>query len=350
MQSLEETIKAIELLFPKTRGCEFLLRPKDLSDLPFWLKAAADVFLLEVHHRERLELTLILPKTQLTFDQIQNVYEQISHNAGPNTLLIADNLNPRYRPLLMKFRIPFIYKAETVFAPELGLVLRNLRSFESKGKLQQSLVKDTLHPFGLKLISGYLTGAIDKEFQLKTLHEEIVQRGRNLASSKLSVILGELAGFELLKTTATGPQKRFIFEDRQEIWNILQTLKLDPFMRTILVQSLPCSEKEYILAGESALSRHSDLVEPKIVTNAIALSNYNTMNKAIKARYFTESGEPRSVVQLWKEDPRLFSSSVENTINPIELYFSMREQNDERIQLALEKMLSKLGFMLPERE
>lgn len=347
MNGLEGTMKAVKLLFPKLRENEFLLRPRDLPDFPFWLKAAVDVFLLEIRHRESLDLTLVLPKTQLTFDQIQNIYKQISSKTGPNTLLIADNINPRHRPLLVKFGIPFTFKDETVFAPELGMVLRNLRSFEAKGKLQPTLLKSGLHPFSLKLIAGYLTGAIEKEFQLKRLHENIIQLGGSPSTAKLSVILSQLASVEFLRTESAGPQKRFIFEDPQKVWNALQTFNLDPFMRSILVFHGP--EKEYVLAGETALSKYSDLVEPKVITKAISLANFKR-NKDAKNSDCTDYNEPRDVVQLWKEDPRLFSSSNGTIINPIELYFSMREDHDERIQIALEKMLSKLGLTLPEKE
>ncbi len=108
-------------------------------------------------------------------------------------------------------------------------------------------------------------------------------------------------------------------------------------------------EQEYVLAGESGLSQHSALAEPNLVTKALALANYNTMNKTTKEQYLADSGAPRAVLQLWKEDPKLFSYSDENTINPIELYFSMREHHDERIQMALEEMLSKLGLAPLER-
>jgi hypothetical protein len=50
MDGLEGTMNAFKLLFPKLRENEFLLRPRDLPDFPFWLKAAVDVFLLEIPH------------------------------------------------------------------------------------------------------------------------------------------------------------------------------------------------------------------------------------------------------------------------------------------------------------
>ncbi|MGK5090351.1 hypothetical protein WDW86_22620 [Bdellovibrionota bacterium FG-2] len=350
MKDLKDTLRAVEILFPNLKENELHLHTKEIPDLPYWLKAAANIFLLEIRNQEPLELTLIQPKSQLTFDQIQNVYEQVSRKSGPNTLLIADNINSRNRPLLVKFRIPFIYKSETIFAPALGMVFKNLHAFETKeGMRAIPFRKDELHPFSLKLISGYLLGKVEKEFQLKGLNEDLIRRGGSPSVAKLSGILAELVNFEFLRTEATGPKKKFIFGDRKKVWQDLQTTTLGNFMRAVQAFYVPGPEQAYVLAGESGLSQHSDLAEPKIVTKAIALADYNTINKETKELHLADSGEPRFVLQLWKENPKLFSSRAENTINPIELYFSMRDHHDEQIQMALEKMLSKLGLTPLER-
>lgn len=102
----------------------------------------------------------------------------------------------------------------------------------------------------------------------------------------------------------------------------------------------------YVLARESALSEFSDLNAPK----ALTIATTPTVNREMRSNAipYGDFGGPGVYIQVWKEDPRLFA--IDNNINPIELYLSMRDNPDERIQIALQAMLSRYELPLMEEK
>jgi hypothetical protein len=93
-----------------------------------------------------------------------------------------------------------------------------------------------------------------------------------------------------------------------------------------------------VLAGESALAEYSDLASPKNPTIAVTIKTYRKLLEKVSAKEL----QKETYVQVWKEDPKLFA--IKGNLNPIELYISMRDHADERVQLALKSMLKKYGL------
>ncbi len=101
-----------------------------------------------------------------------------------------------------------------------------------------------------------------------------------------------------------------------------------------------CTTRLYVVrAGESALSKYSELANPKTLTIGISSKNYQQLGFSSSQKEILNTD---IYVQVWKSDPKLFS--VDGNLNPIELYFSMREHPDERVQSGLQMMLSKLDL------
>ncbi len=344
MEPITETIRVFETLFPGLHKCPFLVRHRNLSDFPIWLRSAADLYTLDSNTSEHLTITLIRPKEDLAFDQLLNVYRQVSAKIGLRTLLIADNLNPKFRPLLVKFRIPFVFKDQSIYAPELALVFKSLKSFGKEPSPKSSPIRGTIHPLSVKLVAAYLTNQIENEITLRELHRILLQRGAIVSTAKLSLVLNDLVQANILESVGKGPRKSFHFGDSKNIWRTLASTQISPFMRVLHGHYLPLDKRNYVLAGESALAKLSSLNEPKTMTIATTPSIYREMRSNSIAH--DDISGPGVYIQVWKEDPRLFS--LVSKINPIELYLSMRGDPDERIQIALQEMLSKYRLPLIE--
>lgn len=337
MKEPNNTLQAFQTLFPTVQQDQFFLRPKNLSDFPFWLRSAADAYTLEISAKEKLHVTLIRPKGELSFDQLINIYRQVSAKTGQKTLLIADSLNPKHRPLLVKFGIPFIFKNESIFAPNLALVFDRLKSLEQKKEQKDILLKEELSPFALKLIAGHIIGELSQELTLKSILQKLPKAIKPPSRAKLSNVMNELVRAGLATSTGAGPKKTFSFLVRRKLWSALGTTRFSAVMKIIEGHYELPKRPEYVLSSESALATYSDLASPKIVTIAVSSAVYSRLSPSQSTIY----------IQVWKSDPRLFS--VKGNLNPIELYFSMRSHPDERVQLALKQMLSKYD-LTPFRE
>ncbi|MCC6278767.1 MAG: hypothetical protein IT289_12710, partial [Oligoflexia bacterium] len=137
---------------------------------PLWVAESAEVLIANLGNTN-LRLALIYPKRQLEFNQLAGLQRLIGAKLNVPTVLVADDINPKYRSLFVKNRIPYIYKDETIFAPELGVVLNSQRTAPLVFKnVNVNLTDSEIGPFELKLIAAYLTSLLHLEnFNLQEL-------------------------------------------------------------------------------------------------------------------------------------------------------------------------------------
>lgn len=326
-------IQVFEPFFPELGKGVYSIAKEDMSDFPIWLRSVLEVYSLNITNNDNM--LLIKPKkTDLALDTLLNIYRLVSSKLGPRTILIADKLNPKFRPLLVKFKIPFVYKDKTIFAPNLGIIEKEMAKLRTIDKRDTGLERK-LHPLSIKLLSAYLTQQISKQTSLQQLHRALVQLGTSLSLSKLSYILKEMVDFGLMDVIGSGPAKEFRFKEPDMIWDILLSVPTSSYMKVIFTHYFDTKDQPYLLAGESALAEYSDLATPNQLTIAMSKQNYRIMQTSnTKHQDYDEKG---LYVQIWNEDPHLFS--IHNKINPIELYLSLKDVHDERVQTACEQML-----------
>ncbi len=333
--ALKRNVKALQVLFPEQIRAK--PSPVDLNGFPLWLRGAAHLFKITLPDGRSAHL--LCPKATLPFEQLMRVHEALTNKLEEHILVIADKLPAKHRPLLVKFRIPFIYKDESIFAPDLGIKFGKLKKL--KTKLDADERKQALTPFGLKVTAGVLTNLLPKEFTLKFLFSAFQKRKAKLSLSKLSQTLNELAESGLLIRHGSGPQKSY--SSRHDVlWTALLGLELSPLYREVQTNYIPKDRQTYIVAGESALSHYSHLAEPKQETIAMTASDFRRIYQQEKSTISYGDFGSSSTVQIWKSDPKLFA--IDGAINPVELYFSLRTNVDERVQMSLDEMLRPYGL------
>ena len=340
--ALDKNIKAIQAFYPMAEPNPHAIRIESISGLPVWMKGAVKVYELPMLGIPSAPLYLAIPTGNLEVEHLIRIYKQLADTLQRHILIVADHLPPKHRPLLVKFRIPFIYKDETIFAPELGLKFDKLKAYQTQERIEVKAKNTPLAPFALKVVAGILTNKIPHEFTLKTLHEQIKKAGHKLSNSKLGATLNELNANQLIRAHGRGPQKTYQCEEPKKTWNFLNERVIAPFFREVQVNYIPKSIEAYTIAGERALAHYSNLGSPKNTTIAMTAGQYRDVFQIQKdTKPYGDFGDPITV-QIWKEDPRIFA--VDEALNPIELYFSLRTHHDERIQIALDELLSPYGL------
>lgn len=344
--NLEKNLKALQALYPHAEGELRTLRLGKITGLPIWIKGAVDIYELPFLGAPSAPLYLLVPKENMALEHLMRIYKQLHEKLHAHILVIADALPAKHRPLLVKFRIPFIYKDESIFAPELGLKFGNLKKFEPTNELEFKNTTDALTPFALKIIAGLLTDQIPEAFTLKNLYENL-QENTKLSLSKLSMTLNELSTNGILLTQSAGPKKSYTKNENQKTWDKVLSGKLAPFFREVQTNYIPEDRSKYTIAGETALAHYSNLATPKRATIAITAGEFRSIYQgAAKNTIPYGDWDKPSLVQIWKEDPGLFS--FDGAINPIEVFFSMRDNSDERVQMSLDEMLKTYGLLRKE--
>ncbi len=325
---------AVELIH-EILGADINAQPVDTKNLPVWIVKSVDIYAVRLN--QNVKVYLVKPIKELAFEQITNILEQIGKRLGDTTLLIADDINPRFRSLFVKNNVPFVYKNKSIFAPMLGL---KLFDYKKPKEVRNEDIDNEISPFELKLLAGYLTGFIVQEgFNLKQLGEILDYNNYKCAKSKLSQAVKQLVNLSYLDVKGSGPNRLVRFKDRAKVWEQLKDQKVKRFHK--MVKGYYMDNINHIVSGETALAHYSDLARPKM--KYIALTNKELKAIEDNGTLVGDFGDPLYMFDVFKEPASLFA--VDNKyLNPIELYFLLRDENDERVQLSIEQMLSKYNL------
>lgn len=324
-----------ELIFKnkKTHGGE--IAPKGL---PVWLEKAAQFY--EIRIEEGLRIVLIKPLKEFEFSQYSNILRQVERRLEGVAILIADELNPKFRSLFVRNNIPFIYKNQSVFAPKLGLMLFD---YKAPKTLKNKVLEEEISPFEMKLLAGYLTGHIVREgFNLSDLERILESNKYKCSKAKLSQAINHLIELGFMDVKGSGPNRIVTFKSRNEIWEEIKDCKAKPFFKMVEGYYL-IDNRNYIFSGETALAHYTNLAEP--AEKHIALTRKELANLEEHGRPVGDFGRPLYIFEIFKEPPELFAMD-DGYLNPLELYFMFRKDKDERIKIELEKMIKNIDLKL----
>lgn len=347
--SLDQNLDALQSLYPQQFTNTVHPLPKGtLNGLPVWIKGAVRVFVVtRLETPESPFLYLVQPETGIAFEQLMRIYRQLIEKLKAPVLIIADNLLHKHRPLLVKFKIAFIYKNESVYAPELGLKFGRIGLFKEDRSIQVENKKEMITPFALKLVAGLLTDQIPPEFTLKSLHNKIQNKGFEVSMTKLSLTLKELGENDLLLVGGAGPNRHFTKAIAKKIWEKLLVLPLSPIFREAKTNYIPKNRENFCLAGETALAEYSSLAANATATIAMSIKEFRESYEGKKNEIPLGDVNTYSIIQIWKEPPHLFA--INGVMNPIEVFFAMRNHHDERVQMAIDEMLAPYGLTKKEK-
>lgn len=153
----------------------------------------------------------------------------------------------------------------------------------------------------------------------------------------LSRAVRELEAAGLVGVNAEGRVKVIrLSADPLTIWTRACGLMRTPIKRRVRVRQLPSHvERNAPIAGISALSRATMLAEPMHATRAISPEMWNLLQSGEIA--MAPDWDPSAAeLEIWRYDPAL--GEQRSIVDPLSLTLSLRDDKDERVQLALEEL------------
>ncbi len=158
----------------------------------------------------------------------------------------------------------------------------------------------------------------------------------------MSRALDELDGAGTGTIVMKGRERILRFDrDKKKVWETALEQLHSPVKKRLWVKH-PINKPLGVTAGLSALAHYSNLVEP--VNPVLALEGKQW--KRIKANddvMILDIAEPNaSELEIWSYSPELFSKK--GVVDRFSLYLSTREDNDKRVQKALEEMMEQVAW------
>ena len=152
----------------------------------------------------------------------------------------------------------------------------------------------------------------------------------------------ELLQFNLFELEQRGRARYLrLAGDRRELWE-----KAKPHLRTPVFRTLWTYDQRILKAsgarwaGESALARMTMLNEPQ---HQVVAVTSETIQKAKQAGIFFEPREITNGValQVWRYKPEMLDKK---TVDPLSLWLSLQDRQDNRIQMALDEIVEKFPW------
>lgn len=242
------------------------------------------------------------------------------------------SLNSKQRAKLIENMIPFVSLPNQIYLPFLGLMLTEKRTEVQTSPVEAFTPSSQI----LYLLFAYLRRA---DMISKT------EAARRLGITKTSITRAasvlKAAGLISEEQRGTEDLMRKAFAGKEYVDKGLVYL-IDP-VRDVFYVKDGISVSAMPDSGESALSQVSMLNPPLISSKACRMKTdeIRTINP-IDPLLSTNNDYFR--LEIWRYDPKLFAQK--GIVDPISLYCSLKDIDDERIENELERMLEEYPWPL----
>jgi len=306
------------------------LQNQRLSGMPFFLKLGFKYLECQLIGR-----TIILAEPKSTEDFLESgdfdkILIQMSSYFNFPIALVLNGITSGVRRRLIEQGINFIVPDKQLFLPSL-LIEMNETFIRPKTK------QEVLTPSAqLMFLYHFLND--DKPLEDMSFKEVAEQLGYSQMGITKAVDVLQQVG---LCEVRGGREKNIQFKwPKYELWQQAQPLLIDPVLQRVYVRDVP-PHAPHLMAGLSALPLYTDLNE--IGRQYLAMEKnifYGLRNSDALPELNEYSGD--FCLEVWKYDPIKLTGNLSlGIVDPLSLYLSLKNNPDERIQIELEKLISR---------
>ncbi len=248
-----------------------------------------------------------------------------------STCLVAEHLPPYVRGRLVELGQPFVIPGRQLFWPALG----SAETTQRPRRLRPEPVQQ-LSPVAQQLLIALLLSRLPEPITVSTAAEALGCTAMSVSRAIKALEAGQLAVSEV-----HGRERSFALADApRQVWQRALPMLRTPVLRRARVAQDALPDWITTRAGESALAEFSDLAAPHEPVFAAASRVWSRLASDVAQIPVPDEGSCR--IELWRYPPQPTAAS--GCADPLSLYLSLREQPDERVQLALEQLMEQLPW------
>jgi DNA-binding MarR family transcriptional regulator len=247
------------------------------------------------------------------------------------TCLVAEHLPPYLRTRLVELGQPFVVPGRQLFWPAIG----SAETVQRPQRLRPEPVA-TLGPVAQQLLIALLLRRV-----LPPLTITAVAQALGWTAASVSQAVKALEASGLVESRTEGRERIFALAGAPgEVWRQAQPLLRTPVRQRIRIRQADLPPDATLRAGESALATLSDLTEPAEPVFAVASRHWPKGPETPPVIPTPDTGT--CVVELWRYPPD--ATATHGRVDPLSLYLSLKDAKDERLQLALERLMEQVAW------
>ncbi|GAC1594752.1 MAG: hypothetical protein NVS3B19_17330 [Ginsengibacter sp.] len=285
--------------------------------------------LLLVEHRNNEELSI--QQTEKHLQLLKTVFEK-------KIVLVMENLATYNRRRLIEKGINFIVAGKQLFLPELLIDLKeNYTNPRAKQKQEKLL------PSAQFLLIYHIIHRNEKWKLEEHSFKEIAQQ-LDYTPMAITNAVDNLKYHDIVDVQ--GEKEKYIrFRlERGELWRTAeqQNLLVNPVLKTVFVDNMP-KDVFMLQTNASAMPEYSNLNPSRQQYYAIDKTVFYELQKN-NVLINPNEYEGHYALEVWKYNPITLVSELPNdttVVDPLSLYLSLKDNQDERIEMALEEIITK---------
>jgi len=294
------------------------------DSLPFYLTSLFSFSSIDLNGI-RLLLCAVEGEGMPSPGQFQKYAQEIHTRTEEEVLFVVPGLSSWDRSRLNERRIGFIVPGRQIYVPALLLDLRE--HFQR----ERSKPSKFSYPSQVLVLLQVLKGTVEG----KTVRQ--LSRELPYSATTMSRAVSEILALGLAQTEQGKTRPVYFLKDKTDLWVAALPFLQSPVKATLFAaQEFPLQELPYAgIRALSFLSMVSDEEQRCFAVSSDTVKRY----LASGAFYSRQLEETDHQIQVWAYDPCLLVSAGSKTVDPLSLYLSLKEENDERVQKALKGLM-----------
>ena len=295
------------------------------SKLPLYLRNKREYFVLSMGNVQ----SVLMKNNSDNFNVsgFEKEMQEIEKYTEMSVILWLDAVSTYQRNALVKSRIPFIVPYSQIFAPELGMCLKEF----CVGK-REKVEKISATTQFLLLYFIY-----QKKHEEKSQSE--IAEYLNMSAMNVSRAVQELKELGLLESRKEGTSKVIkSVATGKELYQLSSGYLQSPVQKKIYV-SLKYFDMDLPFAGETALAKRSMLNYPKCTVFAMdkKLVKDIPQEAIVEPKLMTDNDYIE--IELWKYNPSVYTS--DEMVDIVSLVQSLKDVEDERVEMQIEEIMEE---------
>lgn len=245
----------------------------------------------------------------------------VMQRTNKHIVFVLSNIAPYNMTRLVASKVNFIISGKLIFIPSLLMELKT--PVDSK-----PLEEESMPPLAQCMILYQLQCG-----DLNTMTAYYLADKFAVSYPSVSRALRWMEAHNIIHQIGTKMKTVAFCNIGKELWEQTESMMTTPIVKLMYSDDIP---QNSLIAGENAMEKYTMLAFPSFTT--VAISKHEAKkNSGILDKEF---GEHK--VQVWKYDPYVLSTN--GIVDKLSLYLSLREDEDERIQMELETMINGIQW------
>lgn len=329
IQYINETLSTDAVAIP--------IQKEGLGKLPMFINEAYKLYNTVLLNRELL-LVELMNNEELSILQTEKHLQLIKTAFEKKVVLVIENLATYNRKRLIEKGINFIVAGKQLFIPEL---LIDLKENYTNPRARQKRKK--LLPSAQFLLIYHIIHRNEKWKLEEHSFKEIAQQ-LDYTPMAITNAVDNLKYHDVVDVQ--GEKEKYIrFRlERGKLWRTVEqkNLLVNPVLKTVFVDEMP-KDVFMLQTNASAMPEYSNLNPSKQHYYAMEKTVFYGLQKS-NVLINPNDYEGHYALEIWKYNPLTLVAELPNdmsVVDPLSLYLSLKDSQDERIEMALEQLIEK---------